>query len=230
MIKTFQFSFDELNIRANELEKLMGYKIGSSPEPLPQIYQDALETAMPIVKIEGGYIYLDSVGFLHETKLLVVNGQHFNVGRTIFSELKKSSAGAFFVCTAGNAISDLSKKLMAGGGLLEGYVFDVIGSVVVEKAMDKIQEHLKNEMHQKNLNISNRFSPGYCDWSVAEQQKLFSFFPSEFCGVTLSESSLMNPIKSISGFIGIGKDVKTKGYPCLICPQKNCIYRNKKAS
>ncbi|MCK7538940.1 MAG: hypothetical protein MZV63_52410 [Marinilabiliales bacterium] len=47
--------------------------------------------------------------------------------------------------------------------------------------------------------ITNRFSPGYCGWDVAEQHKLFSFFKDNFCGITLTESALMNPVKSVSG-------------------------------
>ena len=146
--------------------------------------------------------------------------------KIISVQLKKSSSVALFICTAGNKISDLSKKLMAGEELMAGYVLDVIGSVTVEKAMDKIQEELLAEMEQQNLGISDRYSPGYCNWSVGEQQKLFSLMPKDFCGVTLSESSLMSPVKSVSGIIGIGEELKQKGYQCDWCNDKTCIYGN----
>jgi hypothetical protein len=107
---------------------------------------------------------------------------------------------------------------------LLSYVFDVIGSLTVNKAADKIEEDIKKEMNARSLNISDSFSPGYCDWSVADQKKLFALLPPNFCGITLTESSLMNPIKSVSGIIGIGRQLKQMGYQCNWCSDVNCIY------
>jgi cobalamin-dependent methionine synthase I len=80
-------------------------------------------------------------------------------------------------------------------------------------------------MLEENKLITNRYSPGYCDWPVKDQQKLFSFFPEKFCGIRLSESSLMYPIKSLSGMIGIGSLVSYQLYPCDSCKDENCQYR-----
>ena len=35
----------------------------------------------------------------------------------------------------------------------------------------------------------------------------------------------MDPIKSISGIIGIGKDVNYYPYTCRMCDMEDCIYR-----
>ncbi len=117
---------------------------------------------------------------------------------------------------------------MSEGDLMKGYVVDVIGSEIVEKAMDKIQDILQDEMKQIGLGITDRYSPGYCDWHVSEQQKLFSLFPQNYCNIRLSETSLMDPIKSVSGIIGIGKKAEKKGYTCDFCQVKDCIYRKKR--
>jgi cobalamin-dependent methionine synthase I len=63
---------------------------------------------------------------------------------------------------------------------------------------------------------------------VSEQQKLFSFFPENFAGISLSDSSLMNPIKSVSGIAGIGTAVKYLGYACDDCTQADCVFRDLK--
>ncbi|MDP4209262.1 MAG: hypothetical protein Q8928_10665 [Bacteroidota bacterium] len=63
---------------------------------------------------------------------------------------------------------------MNEGDLLKGYVYDLFGSVVVESAMDMIQESLKSEMERKGYKITNRYSPGYCGWTVDHQKKMFS--------------------------------------------------------
>lgn len=134
---------------------------------------------------------------------------------------------AVFVCTAGHELEAFSKKQMKIGNMPEGYIADIVGSLIVETAMDKIQENLRTDMQVQGLGITNRYSPGYCGWLVGEQQKLFSLLPENICNISLAESSLMHPIKSISGIIGIGNDVKLNPYTCKICDMKDCIYRNR---
>ena len=90
-----------------------------------------------------------------------------------------------------------------------------------------MQNDLEEQMSKEGKKITNRFSPGYCGWNVSEQHKLFSLLPGNFCGIRLTESALMDPVKSVSGIIGIGPDVRRMPYTCSLCDMKNCIYRRK---
>lgn len=224
MIKEYQFTFEELLIGSSDLEELMGFEKGEIPEPFPELINNAIANAPQFCNIKGGYKIFESV--LVDSKLNSIQIKHyiFLPGKIVVTQLKKATSAAIFTCTAGSEISIHSKTITEGGDPLLGYVYDIIGSVTVEKAMDKIQNELKAEMGKPGLNISDRYSPGYCDWSVAEQQKLFALLPEKFCGVSLSLSSLMSPIKSVSGIIGIGTEVEQKGYQCLWCNNLNCIY------
>ncbi len=94
--------------------------------------------------------------------------------------------------------------------------------------IDWLQNKIEERAIQDGLNTTNKFSPGYCGWNVIEQHKLFNLLPENFCGITLSESALMRPIKSVSGIIGLGKYVKKMDYQCQICEQENCFYRKKR--
>jgi len=95
----------------------------------------------------------------------------------------------------------------------------------VESVANQVQDHIRQLADQSGLKITNRYSPGYCKWDVSEQQKLFQLFPENCCGITLSESSLMSPIKSISAVLGIGSSVAYQEYTCEICSMKECLYR-----
>jgi len=46
-----------------------------------------------------------------------------------------------------------------------------------------------------------RFSPGYCGWHVSGQKRLFARLQPESIGITLNDSCLMQPLKSVSGVI-----------------------------
>ncbi len=106
---------------------------------------------------------------------------------------------------------------------MAGYIIDLIGSEIVVAALDRMQDELAGKMKSAGLNITNRYSPGDCGWPVTDQHKLFSLFPEKFCGISLSESSLMHPIKSVSGIIGIGKDVRKTAYACDLCEMETCV-------
>ncbi len=115
---------------------------------------------------------------------------------------------------------------MEEGQFLEGYIADLIASTLAEAAAQYVHDHLKEIAEPwRGMKITNRYSPGYCGWKVDEQQKLFSLFPEGSCGITLSASSLMSPIKSLSGLLGAGPDVSFRDYTCELCSMKDCTFR-----
>ena len=226
---TFQFLFRELAISRLQIERVMGYEPDTIPEPFPEIIDEVLSVAADYCNIQGGYHLYTDISFDSDLSFLSIGQVTFDIHKIIFRQIKHAEQIGMFVCTAGPKLGEWSSRLMADGDMIKGYIVDVIGSEVVEKAMDKIQETLANQMIEDGLAITNRYSPGYCSWSVSEQHKLFSLLPQNFCGVTLSETALMYPIKSISGIIGIGKNVRLNPYTCQICDMQNCLYGNRKS-
>jgi hypothetical protein len=222
-IRQFTFSFDEISFDRTLVYKMLRLNQDEENDLYHQIIATEIEKARGLFQIEGGYQLVD--GLLVEKETIYIEDKLLKVGRNIAAYLKKSEKVAIFACTAGKGIEIHSRKLMADGHLLEGYISDVIGSVVVETAMDKIQQNLSEEMFSLGFTISNRYSPGYCNWDVSDQKALFSFLPDRFCSIQLSESCLMSPIKSVSGIIGIGKNIPFSDYACETCNNMTCIYR-----
>jgi hypothetical protein len=207
----------------------MGYQTGTAPEPVTLLINEIREELLPLGDIRAEYRIFQGIGLSREEKTLQVEGVTFNIKPIIYRQMKEAEEAALFICTAGPVIGEMSRNSMKSGDLLKGYVYDVIGSEVVEAAADRMQEQLRKSMAAPGKGITNRFSPGYCGWDVAEQHNLFSFFKDNFCGITLTESALMNPVKSVSGVIGIGRNVRFTPYQCKLCEDKNCIYRNRKS-
>ena len=224
MIKKFSFQFDELIINRQELSETFGFG-DILPEPFSRYLDDALKFASELKDIHAVYRVVDSFQFSENNSKLIAENIEFNIGKTIRKELKNSEHIAFFICSAGETISQKSKTLMAGEDPGLGFVYDTMGSFIAEAVGDKIQEDLKIEVQNNKENITNRYSPGYCKWSVIDQHKLFSLFPDNTHQVSLTPSALMHPVKSISGIIGIGKDVNFRDYACELCNSTACVYR-----
>lgn len=222
---TFHFDFKDLKISSSRIESILGYKEGDDRELVSDLIEEILTKSQEISNINVEFRVFDDVHFENDTKSVEINKVRFEVKKIVFTQLKKSDSVALFLCTAGAEIGIRSRKAMQEKDLLKGYVYDVIGSEIVEAAADLMQAELEKSMLDSGKKITNRYSPGYCGWDVAEQHKLFQLIPDNHCGIKLTPSALMDPVKSVSGIIGIGKNVKYNPYTCRMCELKDCVYR-----
>ena len=222
--KTFQFEFKDLKLTVSQIELVIGYKEGEDRELVTGLIDEILKESQEVCNIKAQYTIFPDIQFDIETKTVEIRNTSFQIKKIVFGQIKKSDSIAIFLCTAGEEIGIRSRKAMQERDLLRGYIFDVIGSEIVEAATDLMQNELEKTVISSGRKITNRYSPGYCGWDVAEQHKLFQLIPDNFCGIRLTPSALMDPVKSVSGFIGIGEQVKSNHYTCKMCDRKKCIY------
>jgi hypothetical protein len=225
---TFKFNFSDLKLNISQIEQVMGYKEGESDETISELTGKLLKEAASLCNIKAEFRIFPLGSLIDPEKSIMVNGLVFNVKKIVYGQLKKAESIVVFLCTAGPEIGVRSRAAMNDGDLLTGYIYDVIGSEIVEGAADLMQGNLQVALSAENKKITNRYSPGYCGWDVAEQHKLFKLMPDNYCAITLNDSALMNPEKSVSGFIGIGEHVRYNPYTCGLCDMKDCIYRKTK--
>ena len=149
----------------------------------------------------------------------------FEMGRIIERQLRDSEAYALFVCTAGLSFEQFQQQLKSEDDMVHVFIADALGSVIAEKCADRMEELLQENIDKLGWHHTNRFSPGYCGWHVSQQQLLFPLFEGNTCGVRLTDSSLMLPIKSVSGIIGLGPNVRHMDYSCGLCTFTQCYKR-----
>ena len=222
----FHIPLQDLTVNLHNVAPLLGYK-DELPEDIFAMVNEIFHETYSCFDIQGGYQIFETIFFDKSEYQIRIENVVFNNNKLVFNQMKHSEQIAVFVCTAGEQISQWSKQMIPVDPL-KGFIADILGSVVVETAIDRIQKTLSEDMEQAGLKITNRYSPGYCGWFVAEQQKLFSILPKDICGIHLTDSSLMIPIKSVSGFIGIGAKVHFNPYTCQLCEAIHCVYRHRK--
>ncbi len=107
-----------------------------------------------------------------------------------------------------------------------GFILDAAASIAIESAAEYLEKTITKKL-TNGARATMRYSPGYCDWSIAEQKKLFSLLPYKKLDVKLSDDCLMSPRKSISGIIGICPDASNDftGNACRDCSRENCPYK-----
>ncbi len=222
--KTYNIDARELIIDKSEINRYMGYH-NDPPKQIVEDVNSLLSDSYDNMKIQCGYRRIPAEIFKVENNSFFINATRFDCGKIIYHHIKNAEQIIIFLATLGNGFDNFSKSFFESGDPYTEYLIDTIGSVTVESAIDWMTKKLENKLNGEKLNCSNRFSPGYCDWDVIEQHKLFAELPDDFLDIKLLKSSLMKPIKSVSGIIGIGPKVKKLQYSCNICNQENCIMR-----
>ena len=99
--------------------------------------------------------------------------------------------------------------------------------MLIEAFCNFLCEKLETEFKNKGFFLRPRFSPGYGDFEISYQRKIFDFLNcSKHIGVSLTESLIMTPSKSVSGVIGISvNDEKCEKQGCEECDKRNtCEY------
>lgn len=199
------------------IARVLGYR-----QAVPDYVSEAIDTVSAdlcrLSAPKGGFRLLDvsctAEGFS-------CGGRHFATGEEIATPLLQAQRIALFTGTVGDGYTQLHRDYTEQDEPLLIYTLDAVGSEWAERIADRIEKTIGAVAEASGMSISNRYSPGYCGWKVAEQQHLFALLPKDFCGITLSPSAMMHPIKSVSGVIGLGHGLKHNAYPCDLCDMRD---------
>ncbi|MBP3678350.1 MAG: Vitamin B12 dependent methionine synthase activation subunit [Agathobacter sp.] len=124
-------------------------------------------------------------------------------------------------------------------------MFQAIGAERIEALCDAFCEEIQielcdNEESGKKVNLRPRFSPGYGDLSLEVQKEIFQILDcSKRIGLSLNDSLLMSPSKSVTAFVGVVKSEEMteqaettkisneglKRNKCTACNKADCEYR-----
>ena len=124
-----------------------------------------------------------------------------------------------YVATCG---VELDEWAWAMDGDLHRYWADGMAALALESAHQALETHLAAMF---GLDQTSEMNPGSLpDWPLKEQRSLFRLLgdPQGAIGVSLSESYLMRPLKSVSGLLFATEE---KFVSCQLCPREDCVGR-----
>ena len=146
---------------------------------------------------------------------------------------KRADKLALFVVTIGPRVSRETDERFRAHDFALGCMLDSAASAAADRLAEVVERRFGAELHASGQAAPDtgvmRYSPGYCGWHVSGQQKLFEYLHPKQIGVTLGDSFLMQPLKSVSGVIIAGpKHIHDVGdaYPfCDQCETHDCRER-----
>ena len=177
--------------------------------------------------IEPAYSYaIKDIESVQEDRVTIEDSITFK-SKVIAQLLKPCEKVVVFALTIGNHLEEMVCHLAENGLVLQATVLDAIGSGVTEKLAVFAEDRTRRIAFSQGLSASRRFSPGYCDWKLSEQEMVFRALNGDSAEIRLTERFLMIPQKSVSGIIGIGPDNSNiENYnPCNGCRKRDCAGR-----
>lgn len=150
-------------------------------------------------------------------------------GADIEEHLKGAEKCVLFAATLG-AESERLSSLYQKTDMEKAVIFDCVCDAFVEAFSDDYCDALLKEYRQNGLYLNTRYSPGYGDFGIEQQKKFITLLNCErTIGLTVNESSVLIPRKSITGVMGIfdtPPQGKTRG--CAACNMvKSCRMKGK---
>ena len=124
------------------------------------------------------------------------------------------------------AVADLSKAA----------IYQAVGAAYIEDYCDYINAEIDAIACKENLETRPRFSPGYGDLSLDYQKDIAGILNlPKNVGISLSESKIMSPSKSVTAIIGLrerddskSENLKNNSVPkskCRFCDKVDCRFR-----
>ena len=218
-IKTAQI----IDINSKDIIYRLGYSEDNEPSVrVRKLVNDYIENYHHLVEPAYSWTFREIEAV--ERDKVILGESAVLESRVMANLCKRCDKAAVFIVTIGNYLEDMVAYLSDNGVVLQATVLDTIGSAAAEQMAALIEDRIKSIAEMSGQCISRRFSPGYCDWNVKQQEILFRILKDDPAGVTLTEECLMLPRKSVSGIIGIGDTENgVESYnPCGTCVKTEC--------
>lgn len=193
MINTY--SADSIEININEVLRYMGCSRDVADEKVVNLAKNSIDEVKPKLKLKACY----------EKFKISADGDKLDLGFTtvVSKDLKKNLRNCkeifLFVATIGVEFDRLMWKYSLTSPAYATAI-QAVGTAAIEEWCDKLCEHLRESAGE----LCPRFSPGYGDLPLNLQTEILNTLDcGRKIGVSLTDSMLMLPTKSVSAIVGI---------------------------
>ena len=189
-------------ISKREVIRYLGYGDNLPDEKTSRLIDEMIDSALKNITPKSVHGIFDLKE--NDDGTLTVSGTSLLLeGHDITAHLKGAHKCIIYACTLG-AQAERMINLYQKTDMEKAVIFDAVCDAYVENYSDRRTEALRSELKKSGLYINNRFSPGYGDFAIDKQRELLSALNcSKAIGLTVTDSFVLLPRKSISALIGV---------------------------
>ncbi len=227
MSSVITFSTDDVKPRKDAVFQNQGISAGQAvSSDIEALHDRAVRCCLEVASPVGVWAELSKAEFAE-----IYEGEGLNEPSTPVGDVfPRADCLALFAATLGK---DMGRRI-AEGFSANDFAFAGMLDAVASAAADRMVAVLEDrflESFPRGRKPVNRaavlaYSPGYCGWDISGQAKLFESLDPTRIGITLRESFLMEPLKSVSGVLVAGSmeihDVASTYSFCDRCETRGC--------
>ncbi len=213
-----------MEVRKSEIYRYLGYskrkKIEITPE-IDSLIDECIADLEKVITPATVYKRLP-LAWLDEKTIEV--GDMQVASTSLAKNLQGCHEVFLFGATIGIGVDRMIKRAELSK-MAKAAIYQATGAEMVECVCDELNEQLRQDVAQEGLYLKPRFSPGYGGTPLSLQRDFERILHMSAIGISLTETCLMVPSKSVTAFIGI-TDQKTKSVSgCAACDQQDCPSR-----
>lgn len=184
----------EVNFSKKEVLQKLGWKKGAEMgKGLDLLIDEAINEGKRIIEPAAIYDVLDIMPGFDGIYIYNDNARTYFKSSFLAKRFKDDRKAALFVTTIGLRLEERRNSLK--DEMAEYVILDAIGSVAAEKSARYVNREIAKEF---GLKEARRWSPGYSDWKLEEQEMVFRLLNPGAIGVGLTARFYMQPEKSVS--------------------------------
>lgn len=183
-----------------EVARYLGYRRTVSPDQdVSGLMEKAAREMAEVMKAQAVFEVFDlTVGLESELSFADVSLHSRDLSRN----LAGCSKVALLAATLGPQVDALIRRHSSTDPVYAS-ILQATGPMYIEELVDLVNEEIKKIAASQGLKTKPRYSPGYGDVSLEVQKDFFRLLPCTRIGLTLMDTLIMAPEKSVTAFVGL---------------------------
>lgn len=227
-----KIKYQEVNRK--EIYRYLGYRGQEPDEMIQKMIDEVLQALLDVIRPVYGYRYYrcqvtqDKVCLLQNQEMSEdSSGVYEFASRKLAENLSQCEEVVLLAATLGLEVDKLIQRYTVMN-MAKASIAQACGAACIEAFCNKVQENIRQEAFERGLYLRPRFSPGYGDWPLDDQKGIFDLLECQKrLGMSLTDSMLMLPTKSVTAMIGLTKNQENCHIAkCSTCKKVDCEFRS----
>ena len=182
-----------------ETARYLGYnKLSLPDEQISQLINESISELFEVLMPQSVYEFFELESVSPFIQFADVKINSVDLGRNLSGCTKV----ALLAATIGPQVDSVIRRQQSVNPA-KAAVMQAAGAMYIEKFVDLVNDEIKSAAGD-GLFFKPRYSPGFGDVLLEVQKDFFRLLPCTRIGLTLMDSLIMSPEKSVTAFVGSG--------------------------
>ena len=223
MIELEYARYDEINISRKEVLRYLGYGKNNADDGTLAMIEKCICEIRPKLSCRACY---DRFPVSADKNSILNLGFTSSSSESLAKNLKGCSEIILFTATTGFDVDRIIQRYSVTSPAY-AVTAQAVGTAAIENWCNILCDRFSKREIVNGRYLRPRFSPGYGDFPIETQRAIINVLDcNRKIGVSLTESMLMTPSKSVSAVIGVSRsNLHCPLYGCETCNNSECEFR-----